>query len=84
MYIPDGFGTVFPYIFATNAKSYLVYLQHAFGAEILGCLEQPPGQIANALLAPMDMPYGDRQGGVIDPSGNSWWISTRFQQQPYD
>ena len=30
-----------------------------------------------------DMPYGDRQGGVRDPSGNIWWISQRLVQAPY-
>ena len=25
-----------------------------------------------------DMPYGDRQGGVIDPAGNIWWLSQRL------
>ena len=24
-----------------------------------------------------DMPYGERSGGVEDPSGNSWWIATQ-------
>jgi hypothetical protein len=23
--------------------------------------------------------YGDRHGGVTDPSGNSWWIATRIE-----
>lgn len=30
-----------------------------------------------------DMPYGDRQGGVIDPSGNIWWLSQRLAAGPY-
>jgi PhnB protein len=30
-----------------------------------------------------DMPYGDRQGGVEDPSGNIWWISQRLVEEPY-
>ena len=25
---------------------------------------------------PSDQFYGDRSGGVLDPSGNSWWIAT--------
>ncbi|MGH6664278.1 MAG: VOC family protein [Pseudolabrys sp.] len=28
------------------------------------------------LMEPMDMFYGDRSGGVKDPSGNSWFIAT--------
>lgn len=30
-----------------------------------------------------DMPYGDRQGGVKDPSGNIWWVSQRLTADPY-
>jgi len=28
------------------------------------------------IMAPMDMFYGDRSGGVMDPAGNSWMIAT--------
>ncbi len=31
----------------------------------------------------MDMPYGDRQGGIRDPFGNIWWISQRLTDAPY-
>ncbi len=34
-------------------------------------------------LEAMDMPYGDRQGGVRDPAGNIWWIATRLVHQYY-
>jgi uncharacterized glyoxalase superfamily protein PhnB len=34
-------------------------------------------------LAVADMPYGDRQGGVVDPSGNIWWLSQRLAAGPY-
>lgn len=30
-----------------------------------------------------DMPYGDRQGGVVDPVGNIWWISQRLEDKAY-
>ena len=30
-----------------------------------------------------DMPYNDRQGGVVDPFGNLWWISQRLIDEPY-
>ena len=33
---------------------------------------------------PMDMPYEDRQSGVIDPSGNYWWISKRLVNKNYE
>lgn len=31
---------------------------------------------ATSTSEPADMFYGDRQGGVKDPSGNQWWIAT--------
>ena len=127
---PKGFGTMFPYIFASQASEYLRFLKAAFDAQEIGISEDPDGTIANAririgtttfmvseategfepsraafylyvedadeafkravscgaekIMDPMDMPYGDRQGGVTDPSGNLWWISTRRVQKPYD
>jgi uncharacterized glyoxalase superfamily protein PhnB len=32
---------------------------------------------------PMDMDYQDRQSGIIDPSGNYWWISKRLKHENY-
>ncbi|MGE0456126.1 MAG: VOC family protein [Vicinamibacteria bacterium] len=37
---------------------------------------------ATSLLAPADMPYGDREGDVTDPFGNNWYIGTRRQGGP--
>lgn len=31
----------------------------------------------------MDMPYGDRQGGVTDLAGNIWWIAQRLSSESY-
>lgn len=33
---------------------------------------------AESLSAPEDRPYGERQGGVKDPTGNLWYIATRL------
>lgn len=32
---------------------------------------------------PTEMPYGDLQSGVVDPSGNYWWISERLVKEAY-
>jgi PhnB protein len=34
---------------------------------------------AKSLSAPVDQPYGDRSGGVVDPFGDYWFISTHFK-----
>jgi uncharacterized glyoxalase superfamily protein PhnB len=31
---------------------------------------------ATSLYAPMDQPYGDREGGITDPCGITWYIAT--------
>ena len=32
---------------------------------------------------PADMAYQDRESGIVDPSGNYWWISKRLIQKGY-
>jgi uncharacterized glyoxalase superfamily protein PhnB len=32
-----------------------------------------------SLREPADQFYGDRTGGVEDPGGNSWWLSTHIE-----
>ena len=48
MHIPPGFTTVFPYIFATNARDYLRFLDQGLGGEILRVLAAPDGTVRNA------------------------------------
>ena len=38
---------------------------------------------AESIFPPADMDYGDRQGGVMDVSGNYWWISKRLKEKGY-
>ncbi len=38
---------------------------------------------AKKIMDADNMPYGDRQGGVRDPSGNIWWVSQRMSADPY-
>ena len=34
---------------------------------------------ATSVREPQDQPYGDREGGVRDPFGNIWWITTHIK-----
>lgn len=129
MYIPPGFGTVSPYIFADRAERLVAFLVEGLGGHETVRTTGPDGRIANSQVAigtstimvseaggrfpPSrasfylyvddadsamaralaaggklvmevgDMPYGDRQGGAEDPSGNIWWISQRLVEEPY-
>lgn len=38
---------------------------------------------AKVEFEPDNMPYGDRQSGIIDPCGNYWWISKRLTKKGY-
>lgn len=38
---------------------------------------------AKSEFKPENMPYEDRQSGIIDPCGNYWWISKRLKQKGY-
>ena len=37
---------------------------------------------AVSIMEPMDMFYGDRNGGVRDFAGNEWWIATHIEDVP--
>lgn len=39
---------------------------------------------AREAIEPSDMPYGERQSGIIDPAGNYWWISKRVVKTDYE
>lgn len=38
---------------------------------------------AKVEFEPADMPYEDRQSGIVDPCGNYWWITKRLKQKGY-
>jgi uncharacterized glyoxalase superfamily protein PhnB len=40
------------------------------------------GAGATPLVEITDMPYGDREGDVLDPTGNAWYIGTRVEGGP--
>lgn len=39
---------------------------------------------ATSISEPADQFYGDRHGGVTDPSGNHWYIATHIEDVPPD
>jgi uncharacterized glyoxalase superfamily protein PhnB len=46
--IPPGFTTVFPYIFARDAATYLAFLEAGLGGEISARIESVDGVVRNA------------------------------------
>ena len=37
---------------------------------------------AVSVMAPADQFYGDRNAGITDPAGNTWWIATHIEDVP--
>ena len=123
--IPDGYGTVTPYLVAKDADRLIDFLINVFDASVRYQSKDNDGktthsevQIGNSivmmgrarrdeeinhtmlyvytedtdklykkaldygaksLLEPVDQFYGDRNAGVIDTEGNSWWIATHIE-----
>lgn len=86
MYVPESYGTVFPYMMVSDADAmeampaaYYVYVE-----DVDRTFENAIACGATEIFQATDMPYQDRQAGVTDPFGNIWWISKRLVNEPYD
>ena len=75
MYIPPGFTTVFPYIFAENAHAYLDFLGAGLGGKVLSVQTAPEGTVRNAHVQ-----FGDttimvsEARGVFPPSRGTYYL----------
>ena len=47
MYLPEGYGTLFPYMIVDDADAFLAFLTNVFNAEEVGRTELPDGRLAN-------------------------------------
>jgi PhnB protein len=94
MHVPAGFATVFPYLVVEDAERYVRFLVQGLNGEEIGRSNRPDGKIANSQvrLGSTNITvksevgnrfYDDRQGGIVDPAGNIWWISQRLVDKPY-
>jgi PhnB protein len=64
--------------FPAMPASYYLYVENADAA-----MARAIAAGGTQIMAVADMPYGDRQGGLRDPSGNLWWLSERLVDGPY-
>jgi len=47
MYIPEGYGTIFPYMIVDGANAFIEFLKDAFDATEVGRTELSNGRVAN-------------------------------------
>jgi uncharacterized glyoxalase superfamily protein PhnB len=40
---------------------------------------KPMAAGGTSIMEPTNMPSGERYGGMVDPSGNQWWIATHME-----
>ena len=64
--------------FPAMCSAYYLYVEDADES-----VKKAVGNGAELIMEVSDMPYGDRQGGVLDTVGNIWWISQRLSNEPY-
>ena len=50
MYIPDNYGTLFPYMIVDDAEKFVDFLSQAYSAKELGRTVLPDGRIANVRI----------------------------------
>jgi PhnB protein len=50
VYIPEGYGTVFPYMIVDGADDFVDFLSNVFGAVEVGRTVLPDGRLANVRL----------------------------------
>lgn len=51
MYIPEGYGTVFPYLIVKGANDFVSFLSNVFDATEDGRTELPDGRVANVRVS---------------------------------
>ena len=64
--------------YSAMPAAYYLYVENADSA-----MQKAIDNGATLEMEVSDMPYGDRQGGVLDPFGNIWWISQHLEDKPY-
>jgi PhnB protein len=65
MYIPEGYGTVFPYMVVNGAEKFVDFLKNTFDAAEVGRTQLPGGRLANLRIR-----IGTTTFMVSDATGN--------------
>ena len=84
MLIPEGFTTVFPYIFAEDANAYLDFLRDGLGGEIVAVHRADDGAVANAHVrfGTMTLMVSEAREGLRKTQG-SFYIYVKDADAPW-
>lgn len=52
---------------------------HLYVEDVDAVFRQAIAAGGRAIREPEDQFYGDRSGGLVDPAGNQWWVTTHIE-----
>ena len=52
---------------------------HLYVEDVDAVFRQAIAAGGRAIREPADQFYGDRSGGLVDPAGNQWWVTTHIE-----
>jgi PhnB protein len=76
MYIPPGFGTLFPYLLVSDAVGFVAFLKSAFAATELGRTTMSADRIANARIriGTTSFMVGEAEGRAYPPMPTAFYL----------
>jgi uncharacterized glyoxalase superfamily protein PhnB len=64
---------------ATDQWPAMPAMLHLYVEDVDAVFRQAIAAGGRAIREPEDQFYGDRSGGLVDPAGNQWWITTHIE-----
>ena len=76
MYIPEGYGTVFPYMVVHQAEKFVDFLKNTFDAKEIGRTTLPGGRIANSRvrIGTTNFMVSEANGESLKPMPATYYI----------
>lgn len=75
--VPEGYGTVTPWIISRDTPKLIDFLVFTFDATEIARAVEAGGFVMTDVT---EMAWGDRVGRIRDPLGNVWWIQERLAE----
>jgi PhnB protein len=85
--IPEGYGTVRPWLISRDSAALIRFLESAFGprrSPAAACTRPTARAGASSVTEVTELFWGDRVGRVRDPLGNVWWLQSPVTAVPPD
>jgi len=86
VYIPEGYGTVFPYMIVDDANGFVGFLKSVFAATEVGRTELPDGRVANVevRIGTSAFMVGEADNEASKPMPASYYVYVEDVDQTLD